>query len=322
MLNSLLPKRLNGQGGNRDLAAQITKEGSKQTYYTFRLLADRDRVKAAFRAYAYFRWLDDILDCRTGTKEEKTALLNRQKAILGACYGGNPPADTCPEEQMLVDMIREDKEICSGLQIYLRNMMAVLSFDVERCGRTISHAELTEYTHLLSTSVTEVLYYVIGHKDAPTGGEARYHAVNGAHVVHLLRDTVEDISMGYFNVPAEFIREGELPLNELNSLPFRKWVYGRVKLARNYFNTGRKYIAGVKNLRCRLAGFAYIARFEWMLRAIERDQYCLRLEYPERKSFKAATWMVWRVFLSVFKIPWSMLEPAAQMPLTESCEEG
>ena len=222
---------------------------------------------------------------------------------------------------MLVDLIHNDGEKNSGLQIYLRNMMAVMSFDVVRCGRLISHAELTEYTHLLSTAVTELLFYFIGREDPPICLENRYQAVNGAHIVHMLRDLVEDISAGYFNVPGKYIAEHHITLEDLHSLPFRKWVFDRVKLARQYFKVGRKYITNVKSSRCRLAGFAYIARFEWMMRTIEKDGYCLRPEYPERKSLKAGLWMFWRVFLSVVNIPWMSLEPGQQMALVDQCEE-
>ena len=44
------------------LASSITKAASKQTYYTIRFLVDRERVADAYRAYAYFRWVDDTLD--------------------------------------------------------------------------------------------------------------------------------------------------------------------------------------------------------------------------------------------------------------------
>ena len=49
---------------------------------------DRDRVQDAFRAYAYFRWVDDQLDTNAGTQQEKKALLDRQCALLEACYSG------------------------------------------------------------------------------------------------------------------------------------------------------------------------------------------------------------------------------------------
>ena len=70
--------------GVSDLPARITKAGSKQTYYTFRLLADRGRVEDALRSYAYYRWLDDLLDCNSGTREEKLALLNSATNPFGS----------------------------------------------------------------------------------------------------------------------------------------------------------------------------------------------------------------------------------------------
>ena len=44
------------------LAASITQAASKQTYYTIRFLVDDWLVDDAYRAYAYFRWVDDWLD--------------------------------------------------------------------------------------------------------------------------------------------------------------------------------------------------------------------------------------------------------------------
>jgi phytoene/squalene synthetase len=221
MLKTTIPNNPSGQGGSADLPARITKAGSKQTYYTFRLLTDRDRMQDAFCSYAYFRWLDDLLDCNMGSKQDKIAILQRQQQILNACYRGENPADVSPEEQMLVELVNRDSEEPSGLQIYLHNMMAVMSFDVERCGRAITNAELTEYTRLLSTAVTELLFFLISHEDPPEYADTRYHAVSGAHVVHMLRDMVEDISAGYFNVPGEYINGQQISFQEINNLAFR-----------------------------------------------------------------------------------------------------
>ncbi len=52
----------NGHNPGRALAADITRAASKQTYYTIRFLVDRSLVEDAYRAYAYFRWVDDCLD--------------------------------------------------------------------------------------------------------------------------------------------------------------------------------------------------------------------------------------------------------------------
>jgi phytoene/squalene synthetase len=321
MLLSLFSNDLSIQGGRSDLPARITKGGSRQTYYTIRFLMDRDRIQDAFRAYAYFRWVDDQLDTGACDPEEKRAILNRQRALLEACYTREFPNVIYPEEQMLVDLVGNDTEKDSGLQIYLHNMMNVMSFDAERRGRQITQAELSQYTLWLSKAVTEYMFFFIGQRNPPPQSAARYLAVCGAHVVHMLRDMVGDIRLGYYNIPSEVLASGPISLDHLDTQPFRKWVYERAQLAHHYFDSGKIYIARVKNFRCRLAGYAYLARFEWMLRAIEQDQYCLRLEYPERKRFRAAVWMAWSVITSFLNIPWKKYTPLEPVVLNDHCEE-
>jgi phytoene/squalene synthetase len=282
-----------------ELAADITRSASKQTYYTIRLFADRDRVADAYRAYGYFRWVDDVIDGETGWSEDRIAFAHRQKSLLDSCYRHEVRDDLCAEEWMLADLIRHDTEKNSGLQTYLRNMMDVMVFDVSRRGQIISQAELSEYSHKLATAVTEALYYFIGHNDPPPRHEARYLAVTAAHITHMLRDAVEDVQNGYFNIPREVLVQSGISANGITSPAYRDWVCGRVQLARDYFKLGREYTAKVKNLHCRLAGYAYMARFEWMLDAIEGDHYLLRAEYPERKSWRAGLWIGWSALTSL-----------------------
>ncbi len=120
------------------IASLITKAASKQTYYTIRFLADRDRVDDAYRAYGYFRWVDDTLDADSGSAPERMAFLERQKSLLEKCYQGEAPRDANLQEKMLVELVQHDQEKNSGLQLYLRNMMQVMDFDARRRGRLIS----------------------------------------------------------------------------------------------------------------------------------------------------------------------------------------
>jgi phytoene/squalene synthetase len=76
---------------SKSQAAAITKTASKQTYYTIRLFVDRDRMDDAFRAYGYFRWVDDVLDAHTGSQSEKIAFIGRQRDLLEALYRGEVP---------------------------------------------------------------------------------------------------------------------------------------------------------------------------------------------------------------------------------------
>jgi len=290
-------KRINFDLG---LAPSITRAASKQTYYTIRFLVDRERIADAYRAYAYFRWVDDTLDAEAGSRpvlsageasapseieaSERSAFVNRQKSLLEGCYCGESPHDVNPEENMLVELIRSDVEKNSGLQSYLRNMMAVMAFDAGRRGRVISHAELNEYTRWLASAVTEAMHYFIGHGCYSPHNEARYMAVTAAHITHMLRDTFDDIQAGYYNIPREVLEANRISAQDWQGDAYRAWVRSRVGLARAYFKAGREYLKQVENPRCRLAGFAYVARFEGVLNAIEEDGYLLRVAYPEQEK--------------------------------------
>lgn len=281
-------------------APSITKAASKQTYYTIRFLADRERAADAYRAYAYFRWVDDVLDGEADSGGERSVFIHRQRSILEACYRGEAPRDADIQEMMLVELIRSDTEKNSGLESYLRNMMAVMIFDADRRGRLISQTELNEYTRWLATAVTEAMHYFIGHGYYSPQDEARYLAVRAAHITHMLRDTLDDVQAGYFNIPREVLDANRITPDEVESAAYRAWVRSRVGLARSNFKAGREYLHRVVDPRCRLAGFAYSARFEWLLDTIEREGYYLRPQYNERKSFATGLRMSLDALSSMF----------------------
>ena len=74
----------------------------------------------------------------------------------------------------------------------------------------------------------------------------------------------------------------------------------------------------VESARCRLAGYAYVARFEVVLDAIERDGYLLRSDYPERKSARAGLRMGWQA-LTQFLRP-QFLRPQSLRPVQAASE--
>jgi phytoene/squalene synthetase len=290
-------------------AAAITRDASLQSYLTIRWLADRAYRPDAFAIYAYFRWLDDTVDERVTDRDERLAFVARQRHLLARAVDGAGPADlsrdVSPEEALLVGLAgRTGTSPGDGLVLALRSMLDVMEFDARRRGRPVTQDELDAYTRDLAVAVTEALHHCIGHGCGCPHDESRYVAVTGAHVAHMLRDLVEDVAAGYFNLPAELLADGRLgdglladgrlgdgdvPADlweHLHAPAVRAWVRDRVELARSCFTTGRRYLAEVENARCRLAGHAYVARFEWVLDTIERDGYRLRPAYPERATFR------------------------------------
>lgn len=285
------------------LPATITKNASKQTYYTILFLVDRDRIADAYRAYAYFRWVDDWLDQGTALPSERISFVKHQQALVDDCYCGEwSQTDLTAEEHMLVDLIRSDPNPHSGLQSYIHNMMAVMIFDAERRGRLISEQELTQYASYLSTAVTDAMHYFIGHGQCTPQNDARYLAVTAAHITHMLRDTCDDSAAGYFNIPGELLAAQQIDPTDVECDLYRAWIRDRVKLARTFFKAGQDYLAQVKCMRCRIAGYAYIARFMGVLDAIEHDRYRLRSEYLERKSLRARLRMLRFAFAGALRI--------------------
>jgi phytoene/squalene synthetase len=269
------------------LAHRITWKSSKQSYLTALLLADSRLVNDCLRAYAYFRWADDVVDLSTLSKEGKAAFISMQKTLVEEMYAGRRPEHLCAQEAMLADLIAHDRGNNSGLRSFIRNFMAVIEFDSDRIGCLVSSDELRAYTTRLATAVMDGIQYFIGNGHSYPRDPDRIRAVLGAHVVHMLRDMHEDIPAGMINLPRELLEAYDLSVEDLHGLAFRDWVRGQVENARRDFQAGLKYIEALQVLRCRLAGIWYLARFECVLRAIEKDGYILRRDYPERRCFAA-----------------------------------
>ena len=294
------------------LAAAITKLASKQTFYTIRFLVDRPLVDDAYRAYAYFRWIDDVVDevsssgWDAGDTERLIRLrfLDRQKALLEACLSGEEPCDVDPHEAMLVDLVRHADRSDPRLEAYLHHMMLVMEFDVGRRGRLVTQEELDDYTRSLAVAVAEAMHYFIGNGAAAPHDETRYLAVSGAHIVHMLRDSYSDVRAGYFNVPREVLEASSIGPADVRCDAYRAWVRERVALARAYFEAGQSYFAHVQSRRHRLAGIAYMARFEWLIEALERNGFTLQAEYAEQRSLSTGLRMGRYVVSSLARPRW------------------
>src|SRR3990170_6627269 len=144
-------------GTSASLARSITRSGSRQTYGIIRWLADADLAEDAFRAYAYYRWVDDRLDGDTLTGSDRLDSLERQQHILACATCGSPVPALAPEEEFLVELVRADRKGHPGLHSYVHHMMAVMSFDVRRRARPVPSGELAGYTHALSHAVMDGL---------------------------------------------------------------------------------------------------------------------------------------------------------------------
>jgi phytoene/squalene synthetase len=286
---TLLSKRMsiNHSGA---LAQSITRNSSKQAYYTARLMVDRDKMDDFLRAYAYFRWADDVIDIHARSEEERISFIERQRTIIDGLYQHEEANDLTPEERMVADLIQNDRHNSSGLQSFVRNMLAIIEFDACRKGSLISRKELAWYTDRVGRSVTDGLLHFVGNGHPYSPSESRYLAATAAHIAHLLRDMVRDTAVGFVNIPREYLATHGIRPDEFGSPPYRTWVRERVHHARKHFKEGKFYLDELEVLRTKVVGYWYCARFEAVLDRIERDEYLLRDSYDERR--RISTWLM------------------------------
>ena len=271
------------------LARSITRSGSVQTYFTARLMVDKDLVDDFFRAYAYFRWIDDVIDVSSKSDVERLSFISNQKRLIENLFDNESVDGLAQEESILRDLINNDRGENSGLQSFIRNMFGIIEFDAQRKGRLISESELDWYVKTLGKSVTDGLLYFIGNGNNYPESENRYQAGIAAHISHLLRDMHQDNADGFINIPREYLEEKNITPQDMNDPAYKNWVRERVELARGLFTEGKRYLDKLGVLRAKIVGYWYIARFEVVLDTIERDDYTLREEYHERR--RISTWL-------------------------------
>ncbi|MES0360908.1 MAG: squalene/phytoene synthase family protein [Anaerolineales bacterium] len=277
------------RSGSAELAQSITRAGSKQTYYTARFMVDKDLVDDFYRAYAYFRWIDDVIDVSSRTDDERHRFITRQKELIEDLFHKESVENLTAEEVILKDLISNDRGEDSGLQSFIRNMFAIIEFDATRMGRLVSTAEIDWYVNTLGKSVTDGLLYFIGNGSNYPDSENRYQAGVAAHITHLLRDMHQDIADGFINIPQEYLEEHNLTPLDMDEQLYKSWVQERVELARENFTEGKRYLDQLSVLRCKIVGHWYSARFEVVLDTIEKDGYVLRDNYHERQ--RISTWL-------------------------------
>ena len=163
------------------LARTVTWTGSKQTYFTARLMVDKELINDFFRAYAYFRWADDMIDISLSSASARISFIERQRALIDDLYNNGSPTYLWLEEKIIADLIHNDRGENSGLRSFINKMFAIIEFDAHRKGRIISNSELKWYSYCLAQAVTDGLQYFIGNGHLYPTTENRYLAATAAH---------------------------------------------------------------------------------------------------------------------------------------------
>jgi phytoene/squalene synthetase len=294
------------------LARSITRKSSKQSYYTAKFMVDNCLEEDCYRAYSYFRWVDDVVDTTCQTRDQRVSFIQRQKILVDQLFDKQRPDDLTAEEEIIADLIQNNCEDNSKLRSYIVNFLAIIEFDAHRKGRLITQNELTWYSKRLGIAVTDAIQYFICNGHPYPEDEAQYLAATAAHMVHMLRDMREDVAEGYINIPREYLEQYNIEPGDFESPAMRNWVKSQIELAKRYSSAGKRYLDGLDVLRCKIVGYWYCLRFEGVIKTIEKEGYILRTHYPKQYmlfSYLRFAWMgisisVRHAFRNVDRCPW------------------
>ena len=128
------------------LARSITRSGSKLTFMIANLLVDRHLRADCYRAYAYLRWADDVIDDSSTSREERLVFVRRQQNLVRRLFLGQPLRGLSREEQIIEDLIRHDQGTNSNLRAFILGFLNLLEFDAFRKDQLISEKQLTWYS--------------------------------------------------------------------------------------------------------------------------------------------------------------------------------
>jgi len=213
--------------------------------------------------------------------------MERQGKLLRNLYDGlSYQGDCILEEQFAHLFVAFDREMGFALKDAVLGMFSVLMRDLEWNGATTPSKEMDELIYIESKSFINMIRFFFGETGDYDGAD-KYNEGIGCKLVHLLRDFIEDLDLGYVNISQDDIERYRINLDNVNDDNFRTWIRARVELAREHFRKGKRNLSKSRRLRYKIASYLYCAKYEDILKIIEKDNYCLRLEYKRTPLEKA-----------------------------------
>jgi phytoene/squalene synthetase len=140
---------------------------------------------------------------------------------------------------------------------------------------------------MVLAGVISALEHFLGPESPSTVVPARL-AVAGAHIAHMLRDTSDDLRLGYYNIPTEVLSARKLHPDQIDAPAYRAWVKSRANLAQRAIRVGKTHILAARHFRFRMACLVYVLRFEVLLEAIRKGDYEVARSFPSPGKPEAA----------------------------------
>ena len=195
-------------------AENIARKRSSKAWVMANILIPKPGRDYLFLCYAYLRWVDNFIDDKTKTFDEKKEFIEYQSSIISLISSGKSVRVNSNEEAyiyyFILFAIQSKKQV---LIDELKIMIEAMKMDVCRLRNKgiFSDKELHHYVSLLNKSMFGLVHSFIFFEDNIKGnyknlGEFLWYAGS-------LRDFYEDYNDGYINISAEDIKEYKIHLD-------------------------------------------------------------------------------------------------------------
>jgi phytoene/squalene synthetase len=215
------------------------------------------RREILFGAYAYFRWLDDVLDNKDVSTEESINILARESFFISSLYENKSPQSKCIEEKYISFVICKDLLDNNGFRVIIDGFMSALSWDIKRKHRIPTQQELDEYSLRLGRSYYQCLVFGLDfHPSDKCFKDVGEICGVAAHLAHILRDFFFDLSIGYVNISQEDVTKYHIDLSLKNPelrQNLKPWSRDVIFKSTDMFKKGMKSINKIPSFKARLA---------------------------------------------------------------------
>jgi phytoene/squalene synthetase len=267
------------------LADKIIHDQKAKAWRLSKVFINKEKRNHLFLCHSYLRWVDDFVDNKNNTVDEKRKFINNQKKLLVSILSGAIADIHCIEDYYLYYIIQYALSVDNTtLANEILNMIKTFEMDIQRIENNgiFTQQELDRYAKGQANALFRILYSFFPTKKEPKNN-IKAVALASLHHFYLLRDFTEDLKLGYINISKEEIEKYKLNETDLADVTrLTEWVAYKISFIEKMMDSE---IVAVKEMPLKLKFLLY-GLFPYLYIKIQRIKlYEYNIENLVNKNF-------------------------------------
>ena len=293
-------------------ADKIIQDKSSKLRLVCKIFFTKKKRNYLFLCYAYLRSVDNFIDDRIKTIDEKKNFIKNQKSLLTSLLNKNGANINSVPEHFLYYIIRYAHSTGNtSLPDELSNMIKTFEWDLQRLENNgiYSQNELEQYISNQATSLFSIIYCFFPDQNGEINIKSdTFSSLNylfnlvfsSLHNLFMLGGFNEDLDSGYINITKEEFQIYDLNENDLaNNEKLKVWVANKLALIEKLMD---EQIAVVKTLPFKLKLYLY-GFFPYQYIRIQRfKEYEYTIDDSDKKQFIKEVKVYLKTFIYEVKV--------------------